>query len=86
MAIKMSTEIQEYFDIKDETQLKNVLIAIKQCIDELSRKAQSRQMENRTSFPTASDLEENESVSVVSGGLSYISTKINGVVKTWLVS
>ena len=81
MSIKMSQEIQEYVDITNQDALKQWMVAVKQCIDELSRKAKSMQETTRSSIPTANDLEEKEDVDYVSGATIRRYTKIDGTVR-----
>lgn len=78
--IKMSQEIQEVVDTSNPDAIRQWMIAVKQCIDELSRKALSSQQEIRASAPSASELEENEVVRATVGGLNYIYIKMNGTV------
>ena len=78
--IKMSSEISEVVDVNNPESMRQWMIAVKQCIDELARKALSSQQETRTTAPGISDLEEGEQVRATVGGLNYIYTKMNGVI------
>lgn len=73
--IKMSSELSEVVDVNNPESMRQWMIAVKQCIDELARKAQSLQMEERTIVPTANDLEVQEFVPALIAGLRYIYTK-----------
>lgn len=77
--IKLSQEIPEIFDVSNPDALRQWMIAVKQCIDELARKAQSLQEELRTSAPNTNDLTEAEMVR--RSDLYYIYTKINGTLR-----
>lgn len=78
--IKMSSEISEVVDVLNPESMRQWMIAVKQCIEELARKAMSSQQEVRTTAPQISELEEGEQVRATVGGLNYIYTKMNGVI------
>lgn len=78
--IKMSSEISEVVDVSNPESMRQWMIAVKQCVDELARKALSSQQETRTTAPSVNDLEEGEQVRATVGGLNYIYTKMNGVI------
>jgi len=81
MSIKLSQEIPEIIpDGSNPQAMTSFLVAIKQSMDEIARKAQSLQMEVRTTVPGVNDLEEGEFVRAEVGGLLYTYTKINGVI------
>ena len=68
------------FDVSNPDAMRNWMIAVKQCIDELARKAVSSQQEVRATAPGVNDIEEGEQVRATVGGLNYIYTKMNGVI------
>ena len=79
--IKLSQLIPEMIpDGSNAQAMTDFLVAIKQCVDELARKALSSQQETRTTAPGINDLEEGEQVRATVGGLNYIYTKMNGVI------
>ena len=86
MSVKMGQEIPEVFDISNPDSMRQWMIAVKQCIDELSRKAVSSQMEERTTAPGVNDIEEGEQIRATVGGLNYIYTKKGGVILRWQIT
>lgn len=86
MSIKMNVEIPEVFDVEDKEMLRQFCVAVKMFCDELARKAQSQQMEVRSSVPGTNDLEEGEFVRYVNGATIRIYTKQNGNIQYWNLS
>lgn len=86
MSVKMSQEIPEIFDISNQESLRQWMIAVKQCIEELARKAQDRQMEIRSTVPTTNDIEEGTFVAYVNGATIRIYTKQSGTINYWTLS
>lgn len=68
-------------EITDHEMMNLFLTQVKLAVEELSQKAQSRQMEIRSTAPGVNDIEEGEFVSYVNGANYYIYTKQNGVIK-----
>ncbi len=74
--IKLGNEIPAYVpDGSNPAELQTYLTQMKLVVEELARKAQSLQMEERTTAPAVDDLEMLELVHVLAGGLRYIYTK-----------
>lgn len=86
MPIKLQTDIPEVTDITDLGQLQNFVTQIKLAIEELAKKAQSMQTEERITVPTVDDLEEGEQVRVTTGANNYIYTKKGGVIRYWQIT
>ena len=80
MSISLSQEIPEIFDPADPESMRQWMVAVKQCIEEITRKAQSLQLEVRVAAPAVTELTEGESVRATVGGLNYIYTKMNGTI------
>lgn len=78
--IKLSQEIPEVFDPTNLETMRQWMVSVKQSLDELARKAQSLQIEVRTTAPSTNDIEEGEFVRATVGGLNYIYTKKDGVI------
>ena len=85
MSIPLSQQIPEVWDIQDE-KLRDIVIQLKLCIEEIARKGQATQSEVRTSAPSASEIDENEFVRATVGGLNYIYTKKEGTVLRWQIT
>ena len=81
MPVKMSQEVPEIFDITNPDSLRSWMIAVKQCIDELARKAKSQQIEVRSDSPDTNSVEEGEDVRYVSGATIRTYSKISGAVR-----
>ena len=88
MSIKLSQQPPDPNTVNwsDPDSVKNYLIQVGLCIDELSRKAQSLQMEERTSAPDTNSIEEGEFVRATVGGLNYIYTKKGGTILRWQIT
>ena len=80
--IKLSQLIPEMIpDGSNAQAMTDFLVAIKQCVDELARKAKSIQEATRYSIPVANDLEEKEDVDYVAGATIRRYTKIDGTIR-----
>jgi len=75
--IKLSNAIPEIVpDGSNPQAMMEFLTQAKLCIEELASKAQPLQMEERTTAPTADDIQEKEHVYATIAGLRYIYTKM----------
>ena len=86
MSISISQEIPEIFDPTNPESMRLWMVAVKQCIEEITRKAQSLQLEVRVAAPGVTELTEGEFVRATVGGLSYIYTKKDGAILRFQLS
>ena len=80
MAINLSQEIPEVFDPTNPENMRQWMVAVKQCVEEITRKGQSLQDTIRTTAPSTADISEGEFVRATVGGLNYVYTKYNGAI------
>ena len=79
--IKTSINIPIDLNVENTQELHDFLIAIKQYVEDLARKAKSMQMEVRTAAPGVNDLTEGEDVRYNTGGVRRTYTLIDGEVR-----
>jgi len=84
--IKLSQNLPEVFDPSNPDSMRQWMVAVKQCVEELARKSQSLQMEERTTAPSANDIEEGEFVRATIAGTDYIYTKQGGTIRYWALT
>ena len=68
-------------DWNNPQSIKDWILQAHLCIDELSRKAKSQQIEVRSDAPDTNSVEEGEDVRYVSGATIRTYTKISGTVR-----
>lgn len=77
--IPLPSDLTENLDVSDPEQLRNFLIAVKQNLEELSRKASPIQADVRDTAPT--ELGEGEQMFYDDGVNRRIYTKIGGTIR-----
>lgn len=78
--LKLSQTIPEVIDLKDEQSLRDFLTAVKLCVEEIARKAKSRQTEVIAAAPTAVTQFDVEGDEVYCSADNKIYSLLNGAV------